>query len=83
MNSVQNYGMTNYQVGFKAKGGNVVKTLDDKIKKNKLIKNLTKELNYLNRQEAESIKERGFLWTSASGISTKIANIENRLNRLA
>ena len=54
-----------------------------KSKKNKLIKNLTKELNYLNRQEAESIKERGFLWTSASGISAKIANIENRLNRLA
>ena len=48
MNSIQNYGITNYQINFQAKGGKkTIKTLADVIQKPKKISQEQQKLNQI------------------------------------
>ena len=61
MNTIQNYGMTNYQMGFKANNAKVAKQLvKDVIKEQPRYQELVNRMNEINDIENNIIKERGF-----------------------
>ncbi len=64
MNSIQNYEMKNYQVGFKAKANKVISKAKALAEKQMRYKELNKRLNEINDIENTIIKERGFSYTA-------------------
>ena len=57
MNNIQNYGMTNYQVNFQARGGKKsVKTLADMLNENKIISKIAKREN-LSKQTVQIMRK--------------------------
>ena len=61
MNTIQNYGMTNYQMGFQANKSKVTQQLvKDAIKEQPRYQELISRMNEINNIENNIIKERGF-----------------------
>lgn len=61
MNTIQNYGMANYQMGFKANKAKVAQELvNSAIKEQPRYQELVSRMNEINDIENNIIKERGF-----------------------
>ena len=85
MNNIQNYGMTNYQIGFRSnKSKAVAQKIENGVKNSQRYKELVNRMQEINDIENNVIKERGFGYAKyyMEKFSPEITKISTEMKQL-